>query len=152
MSFVRTHMNAAPHPSFRARQNGENGVVLLEALIAILIFSLGVLGIVGLQAAMIKNAGDARYRVDAAYIAQQRLGAMAMDQSHLAAYEETGTDISTLLPDGTRDLAYDANTRIATVTVFWQQPGSDDVHKYETAAMICGGVPLPASFTATPCE
>lgn len=147
-------MNAAPPPSFRARQNGENGVVLLEALIAILIFSLGVLGIVGLQAAMIKNAGDARYRVDAAYIAQQRLGAMALDQriEHRADYVETGTDISTLLPDGTRDLAYDANTRIATVTVFWQQPGSDDVHKYETAAMICGGVPLPASFTATPCE
>lgn len=149
MSFVRKNMNATASISSSHRQNG---VVLLEALIAILVFSLGVLGIVGLQAAMIKNTNDARYRVDAAYVAQQRLGAMAMDQSHLAAYEETGTDISALLPEGYRDLAYNAATRIATVTVTWKQPGSNDEHRYEAAAMICGGVPLPASLTAAPCE
>ena len=33
----------------------QNGIALLEALIAILIFSFGVLGIVGLQGAMVKG-------------------------------------------------------------------------------------------------
>jgi type IV pilus assembly protein PilV len=39
----------------------QGGVALLETLIAILVFSLGVLGVIGLQAAMIKHTGDARH-------------------------------------------------------------------------------------------
>lgn len=50
--------------------------MLLEALIAILIFSLGILAIVGLQAASIKSAGDAKYRSDASLLANQLIGQM----------------------------------------------------------------------------
>lgn len=42
------------------------GVVLLEALVAILIFSFGILGLVGLQAASIKNLTESQFRVEAA--------------------------------------------------------------------------------------
>jgi type IV pilus assembly protein PilV len=55
-------------------QNSQHGVVILEALIALVIFSMGVLALVGLQAAMIKNAGGAKFRADASFIAQQRIG------------------------------------------------------------------------------
>ncbi|MBL8367702.1 MAG: hypothetical protein JNM54_07255, partial [Candidatus Accumulibacter sp.] len=41
------------------------GVMLLEALIAILVFSLGILSLVALQATSIKLTGDAKYRTDA---------------------------------------------------------------------------------------
>ena len=44
----------------------ESGMVLLEALIAILIFSLGVLGMVGINARAVEAATDARFRADAA--------------------------------------------------------------------------------------
>ena len=47
------------------------GVALLEALIAILIFSFGVLGLVGLQASSIGFLSDARDRVDASQLASQ---------------------------------------------------------------------------------
>lgn len=130
-------MNAA-HQRF-SHKRIQGGVVLLEALIAILIFSLGILGIVGLQASMIKNASDARYRVDAANIAQQRLGAMWMDQTNLNSYAETGTDISTLLPEGKRTVTVNAATRVVTVTVTWTQPGSSQDHQYETTTQIGGG-------------
>ena len=34
-------------------KSAQHGIILIEAMIAILIFSIGVLGIVGLQAAML---------------------------------------------------------------------------------------------------
>ena len=40
--------------SLRSRQSG---VMLLEALIAILIFSLGILGLVGMQASAVRASG-----------------------------------------------------------------------------------------------
>jgi type IV pilus assembly protein PilV len=50
--------------------------MLLEALIAILIFSIGILGVVGMQAMSVKQSTDARYRIEAALLAQQLLGRM----------------------------------------------------------------------------
>lgn len=120
--------------------HGQHGVVLLEALIAILIFSMGILAVVGLQAAMVKNTSDSKYRADASYIAQQRVGQIWVDQANLASYAETDTDISDLLPSGLRTTNRDGvMTNQFTVTVTWQQPGSEDRHTFTTVARIAGG-------------
>lgn len=50
--------------------------MLLEAMIAILIFSLGVLGIVGMQASAVAATRDAKYRTDASLLANQIIGEM----------------------------------------------------------------------------
>lgn len=126
-----------PIPSPESQQ----GVVLLESLIAILIFSLGVLGIVGLQAAMIKSTSDAKFRSEASYIAQQRIGAMWADPGNLTAYLEdpaTPTDISALLPNGKRTVVQTAIGQFV-VTVTWQQPGDSVEHNFTTFASIAGG-------------
>jgi len=52
------------------------GVMLLEALIAILIFSIGILGIIGLQASAVQQSTDAKNRAEAAYLADQLMGQM----------------------------------------------------------------------------
>lgn len=52
------------------------GSMLLEGLISILLFSIGILAIVGLQAASIKMVGDAKYRSDASLLADQLIGQM----------------------------------------------------------------------------
>lgn len=115
----------------------EQGVVLLESLIAILVFSLGVLGIVGLQAAMIKNTSESKYRSEASYIAQQRIGQMWADPGNLGDYLEENTDISELLPSGTRSVTQpSAGTFL--ITVRWQQPG-EPAHNFTTTASIAGG-------------
>ncbi|BCM26148.1 PilV family protein [Methyloradius palustris] len=54
----------------------QSGVMLLEALIGILIFSLGILAVVGLQAASISATSDAKYRSDASLFANQLIGQM----------------------------------------------------------------------------
>lgn len=57
-------------------KNYQQGIMLLEALIAMLIFSMGILAIVGLQASAIKVSGDAKYRSDASLLANELIGQM----------------------------------------------------------------------------
>ena len=52
------------------------GSMLLEALIGILIFSMGVLAVVGMQASAVKASRDAKYRSDASMVANQLIGQM----------------------------------------------------------------------------
>jgi type IV pilus assembly protein PilV len=51
----------------------QQGVMLIEAMIALLIFAMGVLAVIGMQARSIGQTMDARYRVDAAFLANQLL-------------------------------------------------------------------------------
>ncbi len=55
---------------------GQSGVMLLEALIAILIFSLGILSLVALQATAVQLTSDAKYRTDATLLANRLIGQM----------------------------------------------------------------------------
>lgn len=59
----------------------QRGVMLFEALTSILIFSIGILAIVGLQVNSIKLASDAKYRADASFLANQYIGEMSLAQS-----------------------------------------------------------------------
>ena len=120
-------------------QSTQQGVVLIEALVAIMIFSVGVLAIVGLQATMIKSTADAKYRADASYIAQSRIGQIWADPGNVAAFVEANTDISSQLPAGTRTVTQPAAGQVQ-VTVTWRQPGPDvTTHNFTTTAFIAGG-------------
>ncbi len=57
-------------------RKNQSGVMLLESLIAILIFSVGILGIVGMQASTIKASRDAKFRADAGLLANELIGQM----------------------------------------------------------------------------
>jgi type IV pilus assembly protein PilV len=122
-------LNMNPNRSVPGKQTGS---ILLEAMIAILIFSMGVLAIVGLQAAMIKNTADSKYRLDASYIAQQRIGLMWSDPVNIATYLEANTDISTLLPGGRRTVT-NPSTGQYRVTVGWTEPGETPAASAATA-------------------
>ena len=52
-------------------QGGERGVMLIEALVAILIFSIGILAVVGMQAIAIKDVTSAKYRSEATQAASR---------------------------------------------------------------------------------
>ncbi len=54
----------------------QHGLVLLEGLIAILIFSMAIMAVVGLQATAIAKSTEAQYRADAAFLANQLLAQM----------------------------------------------------------------------------
>jgi type IV pilus assembly protein PilV len=69
----------------------QQGVMLIEALIGILIFSIGILALIGMQGTAIKNTTDARYRSEAAFLANQVIGQMWVDFPSLALYDHDDT-------------------------------------------------------------
>jgi type IV pilus assembly protein PilV len=110
----------------------QRGVLMLEALIGILIFSIGVLALVAMQATAISQTTDARYRSEAAFQADKMIGAIWANRgnnvSALAsswAYE-VGGGAAPILPNAT---GANAPTVVVagnqvTVTVYWQAPGA----------------------------
>ena len=124
-------MNKRPTISGKSVQQG---AALLEAMISILIFSVGILALAGLQAAMVKNTSDSKFRSDASFIAQKALGEMWSDQANLASY--LGTSTVPELPNGSMT-ATQSGVQV-TVTVTWQQPGESQ-HNFTTIASITGG-------------
>lgn len=122
-----------PHPV--AAHRAQKGVMLLEALIGVLIFSMGILAIVGLQASAISFTTDAKYRTDASFIANQAFGEMWGDRANLDSYVVTDDPVDSL-PTGKRTIAV-AGTQV-TVTVSWKLPGQTTAHSYVAIAQING--------------
>ena len=115
----------------------QRGLMLLEGLIAMLIFSLGILAIVGVQSAAVRHTTDAKYRVDASFLANQTIGQMWANRENLADYvtDEEGEDVDSL-PGGKRIVTVSGND--VTVTITWQLPGEDAEHNYTVVTQING--------------
>ena len=124
-------------------RKSQGGVILIEALIGILIFSIGILALIGMQAAAMKNTTDARYRSEAAYLANQIIGQMWVDRTNLAQYDDAiaayglrdqwrlqvaatlpGVDPAAIPPTLVPSILVPAasNNKV-TVVVRWRQPG-----------------------------
>lgn len=63
----------------RQSADGQRGVMLIEALVGILIFSVGILALMGLQAVSIKNTIESKYRTEASFLANEIIGAIWVD-------------------------------------------------------------------------
>ncbi len=134
----------------------QTGSFLLEALIAILIFSMGILAIVGLQAASIKASADAKYRSDANMLANQLIGQIWVSDRTAAtlrtnyqtgggAYTAWAGDVEDGLPgavDFPPTVAVDliaggsvTSSRV-TITIFWKAPSESTVHQYSVVTQI----------------
>jgi len=138
-------MHASLRPRLRLR--AQRGIVLIDAMVAVVIFSIGVLGMVALQAAAIKLSGDAKYRSDAAMATEQVIAQMwASDPAALAAnfrspegaayktWKDTVTRLtaqSGLPGAGGKPPTIEVNAdNIVTVTVYWQAAGDPSYHRY----------------------
>ncbi|WP_430388449.1 type IV pilus modification PilV family protein [Dyella sp. 20L07] len=130
---------------------------MLDALIAIVIFSIGIVGMVSLQSAAVNMASNAKYRSDAAMMAEQVIGQMwASDNNPLdgnlatnfkspagASYKTWASTVTTITASGglpgaaakPPTITVDANNYV-TVTIFWQAPSDSSAHQYVTTTQI----------------
>lgn len=138
-------MHAKTYVTFKGKQSG---IALVEALIAILLFSFGILALVGLQALMQKNVTQSKLRGEASYLANQLIGQMWVDQANLANYAMASgtctvtnyakctnwkTAVAQLLPIGTANVTVNGNA--VRVTLTWAPPG-EAPGKFEIDATI----------------
>jgi type IV pilus assembly protein PilV len=140
-------------------RRGQQGAFLLEALIGILIFSLGILGIVGLQAQAIRFTNDSEYRAEAVYLANSLISQMWADKRDTlqANYDSVvggpkyllfKTDVLSRLPgasapvvkvdviDGTLPLRVTKTSSVVQVQISWQLPGEPTPHSYVTTGVV----------------
>ncbi|SEJ96852.1 MULTISPECIES: hypothetical protein [unclassified Variovorax] len=141
--------------------------MLIEALVAIAIFSFAILGIVGVQANAIRMVRDADYRAKASLFANQIVGQMWVDRFNVPTYAlnagnttvcANGTntaanpivtswisglsDASNLgsLPGATnlqQQIVVGLNNTV-TVTICWQSPQDNSPHNFTLATQIQG--------------
>jgi type IV pilus assembly protein PilV len=84
----------------------QSGIMLLEALIAILVFSLGILAVIAIQAASIKMAADAQLRSKAFLLADHLIGEMWANGGKIA-------DLTTKFQTGGSEYAYWLNCYVS---------------------------------------
>ena len=123
--------------------------MLLEAMISILLFSLGILALIGLQARAISSVSDATYRSQAAFLGDQIIGQIWIDRTNIVDYTIPGgtapavntwlARVNNTLP-GTQanppQIVVNAATGQVTVTVNWQPPGAGAPHSQTAVAQI----------------
>lgn len=102
----------------------QRGSVLIESLVAVVIFGMGVLSLVGLQTALLKNSSDNRYRAQAQLIAQSHLANLMAYGARAGNYiQQVNKDIvKQQLPNGKLQFSAITN-QMVTVSVSWQLPG-----------------------------
>lgn len=134
----------------------QQGSMLLEALFGILIFSVGIMALVGMQASSSRQAAASKYRTDAVLLANQLIGQMWVD-NHAAgtlqarynsaatatnvAYQAWLPGVQATLPGAAANpptvVVQDSGQ--ITITLFWKTPSekeSDPVHKYLVTTQI----------------
>lgn len=140
-----------------ASRRAQSGAFLLEALVGVLIFAFGILGLVGLQAQAIRNTNDLQYRGEAIQIANAAMGRMwTMDRTQLktsyegdkgtggegyttlaeAAERLPGNNLDANKPTVTVEAGPTATSSLVTVTVRWQLPGESTPHQYVGSVMV----------------
>ena len=125
----------------------QRGYLLIESLIAILIISFGILGLVSLWANSLKNASEAKYRSDASFLANEMISQMWLDRAAITTAYTAPTNwtgrIAATLPAGLGSVVVApapaplATQLEATVTVLWTLPGHPQ-HSFVSIAQING--------------
>lgn len=139
-------------PSSRRRTaaGAQAGFTLIEGLVSILIFSIGVLALVGLQTTSIRQSTQAQYRTDASQLANELIGQMWVSDvaGMSAAFVTGGAAYNAWLPRVTAALpgsaasaptvTVDANG-VVTVNIFWKapnEPAAEPTHRFTTVTQI----------------
>jgi type IV pilus assembly protein PilV len=72
-------------------QSQQHGFLMLEALIAILLFSVGILAVVAMQGTSIATVTQSKVRSDASFLADQVIGQIWANRANAATYAYAGS-------------------------------------------------------------
>jgi type IV pilus assembly protein PilV len=139
-----------------APRKPQQGMSLLEGMLAVLIFSVGILALVALQSTSVRATTDAKLRADAGFLANQLIASMWTDFSNIAGYAyNTGgancafgggggnanttawaASVQSTLPGSVAGMQQVIVTaqNLVTINICWQSGG--EVRRYSTVTQI----------------
>jgi type IV pilus assembly protein PilV len=136
----------------------QTGSAVIEGLTAITVFSIGILGLIGLQANVLEHNAQAQFRTEASYFAQEIIGLALADSANATCYtvnpsagacgnaaaEETAGQwverVQAVLPGTTATpprVTYAADGTFS-VTIQWKRDNEDTWHNYVSVTNIQG--------------
>jgi len=128
------------------RLKQQSGLMLIEVLVSILIFSIGILGMVGLQVAATQNSANAEYRTIASSLANDIVSQMWLRKTANPANAGLANDITSWKNRVTASSLPNANATvvravdgITTITVTYKPPSkktTDNTNQYVTQIII----------------
>jgi type IV pilus assembly protein PilV len=128
----------------------QQGIALLEALVAVVILALGLLGTIGLQARSYSALADSAMRAEATLAADRLVGIMSNDAANLAAYQVAldaappaalaawAAETSAAIP-GARyriGVAAEAQRTRVDIEIHWRRKRGDDDSRHLVTAYI----------------
>lgn len=122
---------ARPSRLFRAQR----GSTMVEVLVSVLLFSVGVIGLLRVLGTAVQDSGALQYRSTAATLADSLIGRMWVDRANLANYAGAAVAVPEL-PNGTRTVTVNGN--VVTVQINWQAPGAATASNHQVSATIVG--------------
>lgn len=132
----------------------QKGFFMLESIIAIIVFVIGVVGVLEVQKRSVDNTTDSHYRSQAYLMANNLINLVSMDYGNIEDYNDstiecvdlTGTTCSEFsrwkaslqnsIPTATTEVSFDSATRIINVTIKWKNKSSNQESKYSISSYI----------------
>lgn len=136
------------HTDMAKLKRKKQGIALVEVLISVLLLAIGILALVTLQAVMSKNVTQTKLRGEAAFLANQLIGQMWIDQKNLEDYAATSDGcaeedfsrcenwyaaVQQVLPGGRAAVTIDGTA--VTIMLTWTLPG-EAPSRYRVDALI----------------
>jgi len=78
----------------------QSGSFILEALVSVLIFAVGIIALMGMSAQAVNQVGQTKYRNDASYLAGELTGSMWVSALTLDDFSIVADEPYTTCPDG----------------------------------------------------
>ena len=105
----------------------QRGFSLIEVLVAVVVFSLGVLGLVRMQATAVRLSTDARQRAEATFLADQLLARMLIsDPATASSFAHKASGTGSCAPSGPRSTNPALLDWLAQVTAAFPRVSIDD--------------------------
>jgi len=126
------------------------GFSLIEVLVALTIFSVGVLGMLGMYGRTMSNYSDAKYRTDASMLADGLISDIWINRNNASLYAYSGTGANTTLqywlnavkaalPNGNAVVTVAGASATGTtvqITLTWTPPDTTTAHQHVETAII----------------
>jgi len=140
----------------------QNGGGLVEGLMSLVVLSVGILALIGMQATLIQDNSESRVRMQAGFFATSVLGMAAANPQNVGCFivnsaqsaacvsvdaqaQATGwvDQVMNVLPDAATvppQVSYDSASGQLTVTLRWRMRGDSMVHNYVAATQVSTGL------------
>ncbi len=124
-------------------KKSQRGSFLLEALISVLLFMVGLIALISVSAQTLNQVGQSKYRNDASYLVGELIGEIwASGAATPNAFKAAGGEdawisrVAAALPGGTATLDHTNDPQV-DIVVSWNDARNPGVtHKYITTAVV----------------